>query len=197
MDDGSTSKFTPWWTGSLGLLFLHSSVCQRDYCNISGLQYPHLSLWPCHSQDWTLVFLFFFLPSPSHLMQLCQIWEEKSWRCPRAAVHVAWINEKKSHVWSGNLVSGAVFFFFFFSQPWKKEKRGYSQFSEWKSGTNCSSLSGTWAEMRRRRKSSRDLNIIIITFQRKSDLSAFLFLSYFSSPSEIWVRAGLSFVQTT
>lgn len=32
-------------TGSLGPLFLHSFVCQRDYCNISGLQYPHLSLW--------------------------------------------------------------------------------------------------------------------------------------------------------
>lgn len=33
-------------TGSLAPLLLHSFASQRDYCNISELQYPHVSLWP-------------------------------------------------------------------------------------------------------------------------------------------------------
>lgn len=44
-------------TGSLGPLFLRSFVCQRDYCNISGLQYPHLSLWRFHSPNLTAGFV--------------------------------------------------------------------------------------------------------------------------------------------
>lgn len=91
MDDGSTSKFPPWWTGSLGLLFLHSSVCQRDYCNISGLQYPHLSLWPCHSQDWTFGFLF-----PSLVACSCVKSERKRLTTSTCWVRVAWINKSES-----------------------------------------------------------------------------------------------------
>lgn len=44
-------------TGSLGPLFLRSFVCQTDYCNISRLQDPHLSLWWVHGPNLTAWFL--------------------------------------------------------------------------------------------------------------------------------------------
>lgn len=49
------SKLTP--CGSLAPLFLHSFASQRDYCNISELQYPHVSLWWLHSPNLTAAFI--------------------------------------------------------------------------------------------------------------------------------------------
>lgn len=106
---------------------------------------PSLYLRPQSSFYW------FPAPFPFSCSKACK-WLRAEWRCRRPAHRAACVRspqradgrirtqEKGSEAKATRLDADPAPFTFTFDE--RKEKL-YSQFSEWKSGTNCSSLSGT------------------------------------------------------